>query len=79
MKYVYANLLGEWCNLSEDPDCVMGPQMVHPDQWWEEGAEIWAPLKRADEHTMYQLPYVYVHYKGIDYRIQPCHIQIVTR
>lgn len=76
MKHVYANLLGVWVNLSKDDKCVMGPNMTSPKLWWEENAEIWSPNKR-EEHTMYQLDYIHIHYKGKDYRINPIFIQIV--
>jgi hypothetical protein len=76
MKHVYANLLGVWVNLSKDDKCMMGPHMTSPTLWWEENAAIWSPSKR-EEHTMYQLDYIQIHYKGKDYRINPIHIQIV--
>lgn len=76
MKYVYANLLGEWVNLSEDDKCVMGPHMTSPTLWWEENAEIFSRSKR-EEDTMYQLDHINIHYKGKDYRINPIFIQIV--
>lgn len=77
MKYVYANLLGEWVNLAEDDKCVMGPHMTSPTLWWEENAEIFSRNKR-EEDTMYQLDYINIHYKGKDYRINPIFIQIVA-
>ncbi|MUG45480.1 hypothetical protein [Paenibacillus woosongensis] len=76
MKKVYANLLGEWVDLTADDECVMGPRFVAPSLWWEENAEIWSPNKK-EEHTMYQLDYVHIRYKGKDYRINPIFIQIV--
>lgn len=77
MLRVYANLLGEWVDLSEDENCVMGQNMVRPSIWWEENAEIWSPIQKTEEHTMYQLDYVHIHYKRKDYRINPIFIQIV--
>lgn len=77
MLRVYANLVGEWVNLSEDDNCVMGQNMVRPSIWWEENAVIWSPIKKTEEHTMYQLDYVHIYYKGKDYRINPIFIQIV--
>lgn len=77
MLQVYANLLGEWVNLSDDDNCRMGPRMTRPYIWWEESAELWSPLNKEKEHTMYQLDYVMIHYKGKDYRINPIHLQIV--
>ena len=76
-KKIFACLCGNWVNLSEDPECVIGGNHSHPNVWWEENAEIWSPSKR-DEHTMYQLDHVNIHYKGSDYRIHPMFIQIVS-
>ncbi|WP_339063613.1 hypothetical protein [Tepidibacillus marianensis] len=76
MKRIYANLLGEWVNLSDDENCVMGPHKTRPSIWWEENAEIWSP-KTKKEDTMYELDYVQIHYKGKDYRINPIFLQIV--
>lgn len=77
MAQVYANLLGEWVNLSDDDNCRMGTHMTLPSIWWEENAPIWSPHNKEEEHTMYQLDYIYIHYKGKDYRISPIHLQIV--
>lgn len=79
MNEIYANLLGDWHCLNDDDSCVIGPNMVSPSIWWEENAELWAPIHREVPDTLYQFPYVMIHYKGVDYRIAPCHIQIVTR
>lgn len=76
MTHVYANLIGEWVNLSDDDNCVMGIHMTSPTIWWEENAEIWSSNNK-EEHTMYQLDYVHIHYKGKDYRINPTFLQIV--
>ena len=76
IKKVYACLLGEWVDLSSDPNCVMGEHKVSPSIWYEENAPIWSPNKK-EEHTYYQLDYVHIHYKGKDYRINPIFIQIV--
>jgi hypothetical protein len=40
MTSIYANLIGEWVRLNDDPDCKMGTHMTSPDIWWEENAEI---------------------------------------
>lgn len=77
LVHVYANLLGNWVNLSEDENCVMGPHRTRPSVWWEENAEIWSPINRTEANTMYQLDYVWIHYKGKDYRISPIYLQIV--
>lgn len=75
--HIYACLLGEWVNLSDDPNCKMGNRHASPQIWWEENAEIWSPFKRESEHTLYQLDYVQIHYKEKDYRINPIFLQIV--
>lgn len=75
---VYANLLGEWVRLEDDPNCRMGPHMTTPYIWWEENAEMYAPITKPKADTFYHESYVVVHYKGSDYRIQPSHIQIVS-
>lgn len=74
---VYANLLGEWVNLSDDDNCVMGPHKTRPSIWWEEGAELWSPITKKKKDTMYQLDYIYIYYKNKKYRINPIHLQIV--
>jgi hypothetical protein len=73
---VYACLCGEWVNLNDDPDCKIGENHASPYIWWEENAIVWSPLKREEEHTMYQQDHVYIHYKNADYRIHPMFIQI---
>lgn len=77
MKKVYANLIGTWHCLNDDDNCKMGTNMVSPSQWWEENAEMWAPIHREEKDTLYQFPYVQVYFEGKSYRIAPCHIQIV--
>lgn len=77
--HIFANLLGDWVDLNSDPDCVMGSQMVPPTIWWKENAEIYAPVVRPASNSFYHENYLNVKYKGKNYRIQPCHIQIVTQ
>lgn len=76
-KEIHACLLGDWVNLNDDPNCKMGIHHASPVVWWEENAEIWSPFRKEQEHTMYQLDYVQIHYKGKDYRINPIFLQIV--
>ncbi|MDT1946057.1 hypothetical protein CKN99_05985 [Carnobacterium maltaromaticum] len=78
MTNVYANLIGTWYNLNEDPNCKIGVHQTSPDLWWEENAEIWSPIKRENEHSLYDQNYVNIEYKGKNYRINPIFIQIVT-
>lgn len=75
--HVYACLIGEWVNLTDDPNCKMGGNHASPTMWWEENAEIWSPLKREKEHTLYQTDYIHINYKLKDYRINPIFLQIV--
>ena len=74
---IYANLLGDWQCLSDDPTCKMGNDGLSPTQWYEENAELWAPFERQEENTYYQLNYVELIYKGMSYRINPIFIQII--
>lgn len=67
MKHVYANLLGEWHNLSEEPDCVVGSNHSDPNTWWEEEGD-----------KMINYDYVNLHFRDQDFRIHPSFIQIVT-
>ncbi|GIO42528.1 hypothetical protein [Paenibacillus apis] len=75
---VHACLLGNWVNLGDDPQCTVGNHGSSPSKWWEENAEIWSPTEKEQDHTLYQLDYVHVYYKGVDYRINPIFIQIVN-
>ena len=77
MTKVYACLLGNWVNLEDDPECVIGGYRVRPSIWYKEGTEIWSPFKRKEENCFYHLDYVHIEYKGKDYRINPIFIQIV--
>jgi hypothetical protein len=75
---IYACLIGNWVCLNDDPDCVMGEHMQSPCNWFEEGGDIYAPIKRDTADSYYELDYIKIHYKGKDYRINPVHIQIVV-
>ena len=76
MIKVYACLLGNWVDLENDPNCVMGSNMSRPSIWYKEGAELWSPENKKS-NTYYQLDYIHIHYKDKDYRINPIFIQIV--
>lgn len=76
MKEIWACLTGNWVRLNDDPDCHMGGNQSSPEIWYEENAKIWSP-KSKEEHTYYQLDYIYIYYKGKSYRINPIFIQIV--
>jgi len=77
MTKVYACLIGKWVCLNDDPECTVGRNGTSPALWWKESAPIWAPFKRAEEDTLYQLDYVEIYYKGKQYRINPIFIQII--
>ncbi len=78
MIKVYACLTGNWVCLNDDPECVMGVFHVAPSKWYEDNAEIYAPIQRREANTYYQLDYVHIHYRSKDYRINPLFIQIVS-
>lgn len=78
MTKIYACLVGNWVCLNDDPECVIGTNKQSPYQWYEEGGDIWAPIKRDQADTYHQLDYVKIFYKGKDYRINPLFIQIVV-
>ena len=80
MTKVYACLVGNWVCLNDDPDCVVGRNGQSPYLWWEEGAEVYAPVERTEEmkDSMYYQEYVHVFYKGKTYRIHPMFIQVVN-
>lgn len=78
MTEVYACLAGEWVCLNSDDNCGIGPNHLSPNTWYEENAEIFSSNSKQ-EHTYYQLDYVHIYFKGVDYRINPIFIQIVTK
>lgn len=78
MEKIYACLIGNWVCLNDDPECVIDRNGQDPYHWWEEGAEVYAPISREKENSYYELDYVNIQYKGKGYRINPMFIQIVT-
>ena len=80
MKKIYANLIGEWVCLNDDPNCKVGGYQTEPLIWWEENAEIYSPINKDKslENSAYGLDYINIYYKGKNYRINPIFIQIVT-
>ena len=80
MRKVYACLIGNWVCLNDDPDCKIGGEMKSPDIWVEEGAIVYSPVSRTEEQadSYYYLDYVYIHYRGVDYRINPMFIQVAV-
>ncbi|HEM4634290.1 TPA: hypothetical protein U1005_000795 [Streptococcus suis] len=79
MTEIHACLCGKWVDLSADASCKMGPHMTSPNIWWEENAELYAPITKTTADTMYQQDYIYVHYQGAGYRIHPMFIQVVHK
>ena len=77
MKNVYACLLGEWVNLSEDDSCTIGHNGQPASTWFKEGGDLWARKSGSGEKCFVDLDYVWVHYHGKSYRINPVFIQIV--
>ncbi|MFT8928484.1 MAG: hypothetical protein ABF969_04020 [Sporolactobacillus sp.] len=77
--HVYANLIGTWHDLTDDPDAYIGNHHQSPSIWWEEDAELWAPINRERKDTLYQFPYVMIYYRGISYRVFPDQIQVVEK
>lgn len=80
MTKIYACLLGEWVCLSDDPECKISEWHKSPNDWWKEGAPVWSPKSKDEdeEHTYYTMDYTHIFYKGVDYRINPIFIQVIT-
>lgn len=78
MTKIYANLIGKWECLNDDPNCLMGNNKVSPIDWWKESSEIHSPFQKSKENTYEQLDYLWIHYNGRDYRINPIFVQVVV-
>jgi hypothetical protein len=80
MEKVYACLLGEWVCLNDDPNCKIGNNGASPSSWWMNGAPIYAPTihPKENDESFYLQNYVNIYYKGVEYRINPIFVQIVT-
>lgn len=80
MTKVYACLLGEWVCLNDDHNCTIGNDGASPSSWWNNGAPIYAPSTHPKEYeeSLYYQNYVNIKYNGIEYRINPIFVQIVT-
>ena len=79
MVKVYANLLGDWVCLNDDPDCTIGDDRQYPASWFEGDAPMHAMASRSGEfeHSFHSLDYIDLRYHGTRYRISPACIQIV--
>lgn len=65
-KKIYANLIGNWHCLNDDPDCTIA--MHEPlETWWKE-----------QSHTLHDYNYIDIQFKGTNYRIHPSFIQTVN-
>ena len=76
MTEIHACLCGEWVNLSDDSECVIGENHQDPITWWKEGSPVWSSRNR-NSNIYETLDYVNIHYRGKDYRINTIFIQIV--
>lgn len=79
MKSVYANLLGKWVRLDDDPECLIGNNQKSPSMWFEENAKIYNPrmISEDQEDSLYFFPHVWIYYLGNEYIISPSNIQVV--
>lgn len=77
MTEIHACLCGNWVNLSEDENCIIGEYHQDPNTWWKEGSPIWSAGNR-NLNSYENLDYVNIHYRGKDYRINPIFIQVVV-
>lgn len=77
MKNVYTCLLGKWVNLSEDASCTVGHNGQNASTWFKEGGDLWLRSSQSRESSFSDLDYVWIHYQGKSYRINPVFIQIV--
>lgn len=72
MKRIYANLLGEWVDITEE-GTVQDHQ--NPSVFFEENL-IYEPGSKVAK--CFEYDYINVQYKGLNYRIHPSIIQIVS-
>lgn len=71
MKRYYANLLGEWIDIT---DCATVEDHQNPSTYFEENLTYEAGAKVA---KCFEFDYFHIQYNGKDYRIHPSQIQIV--
>ncbi len=76
MYKVYACLLGEWIELTEDDYQIGdGEQFLSPNNWAKDGY-----IRNTHdfiENSFYDMPLVQIIHKNQKYFISPVHIQIV--
>lgn len=68
MTKVYACLLGEWVNLSESDNVVIDNSYTDANLWYTEVGQ-----------TMFDYNYIHIGYDGVDYKIHPSFIQVLTK
>ena len=68
MTEIHACLCGEWVNLSDDSECIIGENHQDPITWWKEGSPVWSSGNR-NSNSYETLDYVNIHYRGKDYQI----------
>lgn len=73
MKRIYANLLGEWTDIT-DTGTVEDSQ--NPLLFFEENLTYTENSKTA---KCFEYDYINIQYNGLNYRIHPSMIQIVTK
>lgn len=67
MKLMYANLLGDWKLLNDEPTIIIDNSYSDISLWIEEKLP-----------TLNDYPYININLKNKNYRIHPSQIQIVT-
>ncbi len=73
MKHIYANLLGEWVDITTDGTVE---DQQNPVTYFEENLRY---IEGSTTTECFKYDYINVQYKGTNYRIHPSCIQIVTR
>lgn len=68
MKFLYANLVGEWVNISEKDNIVIDNNYTDASMWIKE------QLQSLNDYS-----YIHLTVDNVDYRIHPSQIQIVTK
>lgn len=73
MMRIYANLLGNWVDITDE-----GTVADHqdPTQYFNDNLDYRGGSNVA---KCFEYDYIHVQYKGVDYRIHPALIQIITK
>lgn len=67
MSLMYANLLGNWTLLNDEPTLIIDNSYKDASLWIEEKLS-----------TLNDYPYINITFKNKNYRVHPSQIQIVT-